>query len=131
MENDKLSGSVDSVLTTVIENAKAQMLSMSTGVQLALAELRVVVSHAGLIVCLVIVAAGVIIVGWGLLLLLGTLLLMSLGLSAVIAVLCMFMANTIALVGIGIAIRKTLDHLSFKHTRRAMSSDNSEFGNAG
>lgn len=131
MENDKLSGSVDSVLTTVIENAKAQMLSMSTGVQLALAELRVVVSHAGLIVCLLIVAAGVIIVGWGLLLLLGTLLLMSLGLSAVIAVLCMFMANTIALVGIGIAIQKTLDHLSFKHTRRAMSSDNSEFGNAG
>ena len=131
MVNDKESGSVDSVVTTVIENAKAQLLSMSTSIHLVLAELRVVVSHAGLIVCLVIVAAGMIIVGWGLLLLLGTLLLMSLGLSAVMAVLCMFMVNTIALVGIGIAIRKTLDHLSFKHTRQALSSDGSKIGYAG
>ena len=128
MVNDKESRSIDSVVTTVFENVKAQLVSMSTGIQLVLAELRVVVSHAGLIFCLVIVAAGMIIVGWGLLLLLGTLLLMSLGLTAVIAVLCVFMVNIIALVGVAIAIRKTLDHLSFKHTRQALSSDGSEFG---
>ena len=136
MENESMistgeSGSVDSVASTVIENAKAQLASMSTGMQLALAELRVVASHAGLIVCLMMVAAGMIIVGWALLLLLGILMFGKLGMSVVMAVLCVFMVNTIALVGIGIAIRKTFDHLSFKHTRQAVSSDNSDFGYAG
>jgi len=128
MVTDKESGSVDSVVATVIEDAKAHLASISTGVQLAFAELRVAVSHASLIICLMIVAAGIIVVGWVLLLVLGILLLTKLGWSAVMALLCVFMINIIALVGTGIAIRRTLEHLSFKHTRRALSADSSEFG---
>ena len=125
------SGTIDSILVTVIENAKAQLASISTGVQLALAELRVIVSHAGLIVCLMIVAAGMLIVGWGLLLVLGVLLFLKLGLSNVLAVLCVFIVNAIALGGVVIVIRNTLEHLSFKHTRQALSTNVSEFGVGG
>lgn len=131
MVNEKESGSVDSVVTTVIESAKAQLASMSTGVQLALAELRTVISHAGLFVCLVIVAAGMMLVGWGLMLVLGALLLMNLGLSAAVALLCVFLVNTIALVGLGIAIWHTFAHLSFKYTRQALRSDGAELGYMG
>lgn len=131
MLNDNESASIDSVLKTVVDSAKAQLASVSTGVHLVLAELRVVVSHAGLIVCLVIVAAGTILMGWGLLLVLGTLLLMGSGMSAVVAVLCMFLVNSIALIAIGISIRSALGHLSFKHTRQALSSNGSDLGYVG
>lgn len=130
MLDTKNSESIDGLMQVVLENVRAQLASLSTGVHLALAELRVAVGHAGLIICLVIVAAGTILVGWGLLLVVGALLLTGFGMSAALAVLCMFLINTMALLGIGIAIRYTLSHMTFKHTRQALTPENSALGYA-
>ncbi len=128
MASEEGSGSVDSVVQSVLESLKAQMASLSTGVHLALTELRVVVSHAGLIICLLLVAAGMMVAGWVLILVIGVLLLMGIGLPATLALLCMFLVNIIALVVIGITIRYTIEHLSFRHTRQALARESSELG---
>jgi len=126
--DDESAGSVDSLVHSVFQNVRAQLVSFSTGAHLAWAEVRVVAAHAGLFLGLVIVAAGVLLVGWALALLCGALLLVSAGLSGLLAVFTVFLINMIALLAILFYMRHTLKIISFKHTRKALGLGQVELG---
>ncbi|MFK8083326.1 MAG: hypothetical protein AB8B97_23860 [Granulosicoccus sp.] len=121
--NDDSAGSVDSLIRSVVQNVRAQLASFSSGAHLAWAEVRVVASHAGLLLGLVIVAAGLILVGWGLLLLSGVFILMSTGVSGVVALVSVSVVNMVAFLGVCLYMRHTLKVITFKHTRKALGMD--------
>lgn len=117
---DESEGSVDSLVRSVFQSVRAQMASISTGAHLAWAEVRVVAGHVGLFIGLVIVAAGIVVVGWGLILLLGALILMSIGFTAITALVSVLVLNVGGLIAICLYMRHTLNAISFKHSRRAL-----------
>ncbi|MFK7857433.1 MAG: hypothetical protein AB8B64_01350 [Granulosicoccus sp.] len=119
MDDDSV-GSVDSLVSSVIRNFRAQFVTLSTGAHLAWAEVRVVASHAGLLIGLVIVAAGLLLVGWALVLLTSAMALMNLGLTTIQALICTFLLNMIAFVALCLFMRHTLKAITFKHTRRVL-----------
>lgn|GEM_PF-2197930 len=120
--SDDSAGSLDNLVRVAFLNVRARLAILSTGAGLAWAELRVVASHTGLAIALVLVAAGMVLVVWILILLLFTLLLINTGFSAVLALVTTIFVNIIALLILCLYIRHTLKVISFEQTRKALGS---------
>ena len=118
--DDKGAGSIDSMVNSVVEAIRAQLSTLVTGTQLAWAELRVVASHAGLLVGLVVVVAGMALVLWALILVLAALILISLGWSAILSVTGVIFLNLIFLMAVLLYMRHIAKEISFKRTRKAI-----------
>lgn len=117
---DESSGSVDNLVSSVFQTARAQWASLVTGTHLAWAEVRVVASHAGLLLGLLFVAAGMLLVGWGLILVVAAFLLIGMGFSTLLALLCVVVLNLTALMVVCLYMRHTLKSISFSHTRAVL-----------
>jgi len=128
--DDESVGSVDSLVRSVFQSVRAQLASFSTGAHVALAEIRVVASHAGLFLGLMIVAAGTALVSWVLVLLLGAQLLVDAGFSMAMALASMLALNLLALGAVCLYMRHTLKVISFRHTRNALGMDSGKFTQA-
>ena len=116
------SGSIDKLVKLIFENARAQIAVLASGTRLAWAELRLVASRAGIFVGALLVAAGMMLVGWIMILMIGALALNTHGFSMLQSTLIMFFIHICCFVCLLLFLRYTLKSISFEHTRQALKS---------
>ena len=120
-ENER-AGSVDSVVVSLLQAVRAQVVTLVSSTRLAWAELRLVASYTGLLVALMVIFAGMSLIAWMLILVFGVLLLANSGFSLIQALLIVFTLHMCALIGLVLLIRRTLNAINFKHTRKALGT---------
>ena len=117
------SGSIDKLVKLIFENARAQVAVLVSGTRLAWAEFRLVASRAGIFVGALLVAAGMMLVGWLMILMIGALTLNKYGFSMLQSVLIMSFIHFCCFVCLLLFLRSTLRSISFEHTRQALRSN--------
>ena len=117
------SGSIDKLVKLIFENARSQVAVLASGTRLAWAELRLVASRAGIFIGALLVAAGMMLVGWIMILMIGALTFNRYGFSMLQSALIMFVIHCCCFVGLLLFLRNTLNSITFEHTRQALRNN--------